>query len=494
MKKNVRKIALAAVAVALSAAIIAAVSASAVRYKRNADAERRFEKIASLQEPEFKPEFLARNKGKADFQALHKLLKQKQSVTWLFAGDSITHGCMHTGYHANSSELFEKYIKTSPYLRRNDIIVNTAASSATTADLNERFDDWISQPDADAVFLCFGTNDCTAEGMTKEIFKNNLVNAVKKMRKSGAVPILQTPNVNSRQEPLKPYIEVIRAVAEEESVLLIDVNKLFENNSESVPYMLNDGLHPNAAGHVVWCRFMLKSLGMYSPESELAKLKFGDVARDFSAADEQPKIKAEVKGLEKYLNNEKQAVWVFAGGKTTEGLELPVYARTYVSHFNEVVRWENAMDDMNLRCKTIVNSGRKGYLPTDILKNYDELIGKFNPDVVVYLPEITDGNGKTVSDKDIAENGEFFNSLMKLSEKVHNGGAKLVILSNPAVKNETTAGLLKNISSAAGDFFIDTADMLKGMPWDGSSAESQFALGRAFTLSCCEVAENSRMK
>lgn len=466
------------------------------QYRRNAEIERNAQKIASLQAPDFDSAFLENNKNKADFNALHALLLENRCVTWLFAGDSITHGCMHTGYWQNFEELFEKYIKLSADIRRNDIVINTGVSSATAADMTEHFEEWITQPDADAVFLCFGTNDCATDGMTTEIFKEHMLNAIHTLRAKGVIPILQTPNVSYRQEPLKPYVEEMRKIAEEENVLLIDVNKLWEDNLDTTADMLNDGLHPNAAGHIVWCRFLLQSLDMYSVDSELEKLTFDSVAHEYSPADRQQRIKLnnEVQSeLSDYLNNTEPVVWTFVGGATTEGLALPYQARNYISHFNEIARWETATADMMYRNKAFINSGRSGYQPVDIYEHYNELIGRFHSDIVVYLPELADGTDGAA----LKENGAFYDGLMKLAEKTASDGIKLVILTNPAVLGENAA-LLKKASADAceksGGLLLDTAAVLNATDWDADSPDCQFALARAIALTCYELPKDSRMR
>lgn len=496
MSKKSKKIIIAIISVMLAAALITGITVLAVQHKKKAEAQLRIKTIASLEEPDFDSSLLEANMRKPDFDALQTLLSENRCVTWLFAGDSITQGCMHTGYWQNFEELFEKYIKLSAENRKNDIVINTGVSSATTSDMKLHFDDWFIGMNADVVFIGFGTNDSCLDGMTPEIFRENIIYAIHTLRENGIIPILQTPNVNSRQEPLKPYIEQMRIISEEENVLLIDVNKLWEACGESVPFMNNDGLHPNAAGHVFWCRFLLKSLGMYSENSELAKLSLDKIANDYSCAENQPKIEINSdiqSALQPYISNDKQVVWTFVGGAETQGLSLPYHSRGYVDHFNEAVRWEAASQDLNLRCKTIINSARDGYLPNDIYENYNELIGRFNSDVVVYMPELSDD----ISSESLKSGGEFYDSLMALAERVSADGAKLVILTNPAISGEA-AELLKTASAdackKANGTLIDTASLLSEIPWNTNSADSHFALARAIVMTICELPDDSRMR
>lgn len=287
----------------------------------------------------------------------------------------------------------------------------------------------------------------------------------------------------------------MRVLAQDEEVLLIDINAMWSENAAATQLMMSDALHPNAAGHLTWCRFMLKSLGMYSEESELAKVTYADISREYEPESQQHKIKTDKEisaALAEFINNSEPVTWVFVGGESTEELNLPMQFRSYVSHFNEAVRWEIAMDSLAKRSKTIINSGRAGYLPDNILKNYDELAGRFNPDVLVYLPDLS---GAKLSADSLEEGGEFYKALMSLSEKATGNGAKLLLLTPPEIADKETAELLKAaLSDAAekfGAIFIDTAEIL---PEQENAADSHFALGRALALTCTKLPKTSRMK
>lgn len=92
----------------------------------------RWKKQPPKEEPVFSKTFLEKNQAKEDFRRLHDLLGSEKALCWLFAGDSITHGCAHTGYRRNFSQYFEAYIKSAAVgsgARREDIVVNTGNSA-----------------------------------------------------------------------------------------------------------------------------------------------------------------------------------------------------------------------------------------------------------------------------------------------------------------------------------------------------------------------------
>lgn len=187
------------------------------------------------------------NRGKADYALMQALTARKEPVAWVFAGDSITHGCMHTDYLRNYQEHFTQALKATPE-RARDTVVNTGVSGATTRELMEYFNAWVADYQADVVFLCFGMNDCATDGITPESYAGNLREAVRRIRAAGAIPVLQTPNTSNRQRKLRPYLEAARALVRQEEILLIDHNAFWSSHPKEVKKLMADGIHPNEYG------------------------------------------------------------------------------------------------------------------------------------------------------------------------------------------------------------------------------------------------------
>lgn len=190
---------------------------------------------------------------------MQALTARKEPVAWVFAGDSITHGCMHTDYLRNYQEHFTQALKATPE-RARDTVVNTGVSGATTRELMEYFNAWVADYQADVVFLCFGMNDCATDGITPESYAGNLREAVRRIRAAGAIPVLQTPNTSNRQRKLRPYLEAARALVRQEEILLIDHNAFWSSHPKEVKKLMADGIHPNEYGHLLWVRYLLQSL------------------------------------------------------------------------------------------------------------------------------------------------------------------------------------------------------------------------------------------
>ena len=64
-------------------------------------------------------------------KVLAEKLKEKEKMTWLFMGDSITHGALWTKGYDGVAQIFEKYLKDEMG-RTSDTVINTAVSGATT--------------------------------------------------------------------------------------------------------------------------------------------------------------------------------------------------------------------------------------------------------------------------------------------------------------------------------------------------------------------------
>ena len=117
--------------------------------------------------------------------------------------------------------------------------------------------------DGDYVFIQFGHNDEVPEKLdrytTPEAFKNNLTSMLTQVKKGGGTPVLFTPVTrryfdNSGNIKLThPYSPYVREIAEEQSVLLIDLDTItrdyFSELGDGLSKLrfmhLEEGVHPN---------------------------------------------------------------------------------------------------------------------------------------------------------------------------------------------------------------------------------------------------------
>ena len=104
-----------------------------------------------------------------------------------------------------------------------------------------------------------GTNDCFNEKVSIEAYEENLILLVEKFRGLGAIPILHTPNLiikelGTSRASLDKYVAVIRKVALEENIILVDNYGHWLETAEKTDGInvnkewLNDPLHPDGEG------------------------------------------------------------------------------------------------------------------------------------------------------------------------------------------------------------------------------------------------------
>lgn len=444
------------------------------------------------------------NRGKADRKALQRLAKRKQPVTWVFAGDSITHGCMHTDYLRNYQEYFAQAMKASPQ-RAQDIVVNTGVSGATTAELMQYFDAWVMDYRPDVVFICYGMNDCAAQGMTVETYRQNLGEAVRRIRASGAIPVLHTPNTSRRQRNIVPYLEAARKLAEEEAVLFVDHNAFWSAHSREVKTLMSDAIHPNEYGHLLLCRYLLQSLELMPFAKGL--LKSGSY-RDIPLPPDQAPVPAPLSHdmqksrlLAPCLSNGKPSVWVYLGGAATAGTQLSANgARAYPEHIQEVVRWEMIDDEYTTRMRYCLNSAHPGDTVSDMLAHYDDWAGRFRPALVSIMPEL-EADGLVSEDV-------FERDLAALVRRARADGA-LVLLQTPLLLREEAGAYLsvmRRLADAQGVLLLDHALLAQqvaeqypntGDKWLFSNglpnAEGELIIARNFCVTLLTVPKKSRI-
>lgn len=445
-----------------------------------------------------------RNRNKKDYTLLKALLEREQPITWLFAGDSITHGCMHTDYLRNYQEHFSQAMKASPE-RTYDTVVNTGVSGATTRELMRYFNAWVSAYRADVVFICFGMNDCATDGLTPEIYAQNLREAVRRIRASGAVPVLQTPNTSGRQRKLVPYLEKMRLLAAQEGVLLADHNAFWASHPKEVKKLMADSIHPNAYGHLLWIRYLMQSLDLHvSAGGILASGGYHALPLQEDADPVRVQTTSdEVKSSQfaSYFTLDKPSVWVYLGGGATAGTRLLQNgARAYPEHIQEVARWEMIGDEYTDRMRFIVNQAHSGDTVADMLQHYDTWAGRFRPIIVSIMPEIERGMEQTPE--------AFERDLQALIEKAKTGGA-WVLLQTPLTLREELEGCLavmRRMGGQEGVLLLDHArlarETVQASPqarekWFDAAgepnAEGALVIARHFCVALLDVPENSRI-
>ena len=208
--------------------------------------------------------------------------------TWLFYGDSITHGAVHTHGWRSFAEIFQERVRTELSYHL-DCVINAGVDGSTSLHLvsDGFYDRLVRRHHPDVVLLLSGCNDIVHDECGgPEQFRERLTELTRRIRQDGAIPILQTYNTMQLvQDPSSPYLQgyvkrynefpaynnVIREVAASEDTILVDHRKFWEENAaepETLARWLAEPLHPGPYGHLQMAILSLKQLGIYSPDSK----------------------------------------------------------------------------------------------------------------------------------------------------------------------------------------------------------------------------------
>ena len=216
-------------------------------------------------------------------KALSEKLKEKDKMTWLFMGDSITHAALWTKGYDGIAQTFEKYLKDEMG-RASDTVINTAVSGATTTSTLNNIEQRLEKYTPDVVSIMLGTNDAATGGLTADIYKKNLETIIEKIRNKNkdAVIILRTPtpmwNTGSREANIPQYIAKMKQVADEQNLIYIDqyteLQKAFNDYGwlKKDTVLFGNNLHPGANGHLLMSRHFLKGCGLWKEDSAIANL------------------------------------------------------------------------------------------------------------------------------------------------------------------------------------------------------------------------------
>ncbi|MGT2971696.1 sialidase domain-containing protein [Streptococcus azizii] len=216
-------------------------------------------------------------------QDIQDKLAGTKPLTWLFMGDSITHGALWTKGYDSVPQLFEKYLLQDLH-RENDVVINTAVSGATSEDTVRRLESRLEQYQPDVVVVMLGANDSLT--VTPEKFKENLQTIVNRAKLKNASVIFRTPTptkITARSANLPALIEKMREVAEENRILLVDQYTPLNDLLTSTPYLWepkytymadSPALHPGANGQAYLNSLLIGAIGNVPYASSLGNLAY----------------------------------------------------------------------------------------------------------------------------------------------------------------------------------------------------------------------------
>ncbi|EGT5617895.1 SGNH/GDSL hydrolase family protein [Clostridium perfringens] len=407
------------------------------------------------------------------------MIRGDKGSSIVFTGDSITHGPLHTKGYRSYTEHFRERLKEK-FKNENIMVFNTGVSGATTRDVIRDFNICVNIYDPDIVFIMLGMNDSLNEIVPLEEYRSNILELINKVREIGAIPIIQTSNIikmDLSRKNLKFYMDIVREVARENNVMLIDHyshwEELEKENSNLKNELLNDLIHPNENGHLEMAKFIFKELDIFDEESYTCNLSypikaendlerkvdnkcnkeiFNTISNKNPSQEELIKYTKEnlndnLEAITNLINEDENGIWVFLGDGDTNGTGDTFGYKNYVEYVEERIRWELNDGSINKREKFMINFGTEDTNSGYLMNNFEHLVSKYNPKVVFIM---IGGNEKITPE-------EFKHNLVNVVIKVKNINS-IPILQSP-IKNgsdiEEYVKVIREVSEKEKIFLID---------------------------------------
>lgn len=219
--------------------------------------------------------------------AIRKLLEAEHPVTWVFGGDSITHGSVHLVGERHYVQLFEQRVRTE-LGRRLDIIINTGVAGWNLRDHllpgRERAI-FCFQPAI--LSLCIGMNDAASvpldeiprwqeelEALLREVMERGTKGVILHIPPP-IDPCSHHPMATQRRN-LPYFCEALREAAGHCGAVLVDHQRFWEEREKSrdraTLMSLSDAIHPNAIGHRMMTECLCRVLEIWDSESPVGRL------------------------------------------------------------------------------------------------------------------------------------------------------------------------------------------------------------------------------
>ncbi|MDK0565602.1 SGNH/GDSL hydrolase family protein [Clostridium perfringens] len=407
------------------------------------------------------------------------MIRGDKGLSIVFTGDSITHGPLHTKGYRSYTEHFRERLKEK-FKNENIMVFNTGVSGATTRDIIRDFHICVNIYDPDVVFIMLGMNDSSNQIVPLEEYRSNILELINKVREIGAIPIIQTSNIikmDLSRKSLKFYMDIVRAVARENNVMLIDHyshwEELEKENSNLKNELLNDLIHPNEKGHLEIVKFIFKELDIFEEDSYTCNLSypikaendlerkvdsewnkgfFNDISNKNFSQEEliqntKENFNNNLESITNLINEDKKGIWVFLGDEDTNEIGDTLGYKNYVEYMEERIRWELNDGSINKREKFMINFGTEDINSEYLMNNLEHLVSKYNPKVVFIM---IGGNEKITPE-------EFKHNLVNIVSKVKNINS-IPILQSP-IKNgsniEEYVKVIREVSEEEKIFLID---------------------------------------
>ena len=212
-----------------------------------------------------------------------KVQNTEDSLTWLFMGDSITHGAAHTHGYDSIAQIFEKYLKED-LGRADDIVVNTAVSGATADRTFDNIEQRMTKYQPDIVSVMLGTNDTINAAYQAKL--ESIVTAIRETNPDALI-IFRSPTpakgsaYAAKLSGPNGSVALMKATAEQDGDILF-VDQYTDWNAEitAYPYLFDSAyyfgdsnIHPGAAGQLRMFQQFIRACGL-NTDTKIANLSY----------------------------------------------------------------------------------------------------------------------------------------------------------------------------------------------------------------------------
>lgn len=211
-------------------------------------------------------------------QAIAQLVESDGQLTWLFMGDSITHGALHLAGYDSITQTFEKYLRDD-LGREDDLVINTAVSSAGVTDTLTYLYERLERYSPDVVAIMLGTNNRSNPSGAN--YADNLQAIIDAAQNRGAKVILRIPipNRDNNDSGLADIRTLALQVAENNpDVIVVDQYAVFQELLTNAGYMggllYNDNLHPKAPGQLLMSKLFIEGAGLSLDNTYIGSLSY----------------------------------------------------------------------------------------------------------------------------------------------------------------------------------------------------------------------------
>lgn len=416
-----------------------------------------------------------------DYEAktIQEILDLDKSLTWVFAGDSITHNAGWSGGMNSYSEWFEQYLYDIG--RGDDSVVLTAWGGASSYDFQpegEKYNGLVGKDDPgatlehmitkynpDVVFIKLGMN-------SRKAYTENIIGSYNTMldelyedaaaygKRPKVVLLSPTPlsdetyyddqvHTEARTKEIagsvKRVSDLYADIAEERGLTFIDLRTAFieeslrlgEDYSRTFYSDSSDGtIHPNAAGQYYIFKTLCSELGIDDETMPIFQLEYDDILSqamyvDSTAIADYTGDYGSTTGWESIFTE--NYVWAVAGAQQMSGYEGPIPHRSMFRFIDNALRY-NIYRDIRL-----YNFASPAYTNgvSDLVAKYDTTMATRDYNVFLLLPEVpnsvyTSGNTPTEEELDTYEA-----NVRQLLTNNENAG-KTCILWTPLASGDST--------------------------------------------------------